>query len=595
MSPILTHLRGLFPRASDVKQVRKSWRSDLTAGITVGVVALPLALAFGVSSGVGAAAGLITAIVAGLVAAIFGGSRVQISGPTGAMVVIIAPLVATHGIAVLPLLSVLAGTIVVIGGVLGLGRAISLIPWPVIEGFTLGIAITIFMQQVPAAFGVEPIPGINSLQAAFISAFSANWPDAALTLGLTAAAVVFIILFDKFAPKIPGSLVVVVLATLALWLTKWDVALIGEIPSSLPAPVIPEANMNLVTTLLPGALAIALLAGVESLLSARIAAGMMEGGSYEPDRELFGQGLASIASGLFGGMPATGAIARTAVNVRSGGRSRLASIVHALVLIVVVYALSGLVSFIPLFALSAVLMVTTFRMVTGKTIRQIMRSTRSDALVFILTATITVGLDLIWAIVVGVVVAGILVLRHFANQSGVYREYPITDPRIAVFRLDGSMFFGVSDRIETELSRLQGVDVIILRLSRIGVMDATGAKALSDLAANLTRRGKLVIIKGLPEQYRILVTRMGLFGLDRGSALMVDNMEDALFIAQHPEAHELLLKDISREGAGSVKVSLRVEAVLRGAGGESFTAETAEAAEPADTAEPARSDDSDPQ
>ncbi|WP_207203757.1 SulP family inorganic anion transporter [Actinomyces minihominis] len=543
--------------------MRRSWRKDLIAGVTVGVVALPLALAFGVSSGVGAAAGLITAIVAGFVAAVFGGSRVQVSGPTGAMVVIIAPIVAAEGVGVLPLLSVLAGLMVILGGILGLGRAISLIPWPVIEGFTLGIAVTIFMQQVPAAFGVEPIPGLNSLQGAFQAAFSASWPNAALTLGLTAGSILLILALERFAPRVPSSLVVVVVATLLLWLARWDVALIGEIPSSLPAPVLPAANLEIVGRLLPAAAAVALLAGIESLLSARIAAGMMQGGTYEPDRELFGQGLASVASGLFGGMPATGAIARTAVNVRSGARSRLAAITHALLLLIVVYAASGLVSFIPLFVLSAVLMVTTFKMVSGETIMQIMRSTRSDALVFVITATITIGLDLIWAIVIGVLVAGVLVLRHFANHSGVYRENHGAGPRVAVFRMDGSMFFGVSDRIESEISQLSGVDVVILRLSRIGVMDATGAKALADLSGDLNRRGKLVIIKGLPKQYRSLVERMGLVGEHSGSALLVDNMEDALYLAGHAESHAGLLKSIARDGSGSKSVSLRVKAVIR--------------------------------
>ncbi len=527
MKPALLHIRSLLPRPSDLRHIRESWRSDILAGITVGVVALPLALAFGVSSGVGAAAGLVTAIVAGLVAAIFGGSRVQVSGPTGAMVVIIAPLVVEHGAAVLPLLSVVAGILVLIGGILGVGRGISLIPWPVIEGFTLGIAITIFLQQVPAAFGVEPIPGLNSLQGAFHAAFSAPWPAAGLTLALTALSVIAILLLEKFVPKVPSSLVVVVAATLLLWLTGWGVAVIGEIPSSLPAPVMPDANLDLVMAILPGAAAVALLAAIESLLSARIAAGMMPGGTYEPDREMFGQGLASIASGLFGGMPATGAIARTAVNVRSGGRSRLAAIVHALLLLLVVYTASQLVAFIPLFALSAVLMVTTFRMISAKTVRQIMGSTRSDALVFVATATITVGLDLIWAIVVGVIVAGTLVLRHFANRSGVYREFVVEDPKIAVFRLDGSMFFGVSDRIESEIEKLAGVDVVIIRLSRIGVMDATGAKALSDIATRLQQNGQLVIIKGLPHQYVTLMARMGLTG-EEDHVQLVDNMDDAV-------------------------------------------------------------------
>ena len=498
----------------------------------MGVVALPLALAFGVSSGVGAAAGLVTAIIAGLTAAIFGGSNVQVSGPTGAMVVIIAPLVAEHGVGTLPLLSVMAGALVFAGAIAGIGRAISLIPWPVIEGFTLGIAITIFLQQVPAAFGVEAIPGLNSLQGAFRAAFQAPWPDAAVTLLLTAGAVILIFLIERFAPKVPASLVIVALGTILVLVFKPGVDLIGEVPSSLPAPIPPAATPDLIAALFPGAVAVALLAGIESLLSARIAAGMIPGGTYEPDRELFGQGLASIASGLFGGMPATGAIARTAVNVRSGGRSRLSSVIHALLLLLIVYAASGVVAVIPLFSLSAVLMATTFKMVSGRTIRQIMGSTKSDAFTFIITAGLTVALDLIWAIVAGMVVAGTLVLRRLASRSGVFRENRTDDPRIAVFRIDGSMFFGVADRMQTEVPRLKGVNAVILRLSRIGVMDATGAKALSEVVETLRNQGKNVIVKGLPGQYRPLVDRMGLESAVGDTDLIVESWDQAMELAR---------------------------------------------------------------
>lgn len=532
MTPVFSHLRDLLPNAEDFRQVGRHWRADILAGITVGVVALPLALAFGVSSGVGAAAGLVTAIIAGLVAAIFGGSNVQVSGPTGAMVVIIAPLVATHGAGVLPLLSIIAGILVLAGGIVGIGRGISLIPWPVIEGFTLGIAITIFLQQVPAAFGVEALPGLNSLHGAFLAALSASWPDAWVTLTLTALCVAGLLLLNRYAPKLPASLLVVTAATLFVVLTKVPVSVIGEVPSSLPAPTLPFADLDLVLSLLPGAGAVALLAGIESLLSARIGAGMIRGGTYQPDRELFGQGLASIASGLFGGMPATGAIARTAVNIRSGGRSRLSSVVHALLLLAVVYAASKVVAHIPLFVLSAVLMVTTFGMVSGRTIRQLMGSTKSDAFTFITTATITVALDLIWAIVVGVLVAGVLVLRRLAGRSGVYREDRSGDPRIAVFRVDGSMFFGVADRMSREIPRLAGVDVVILRLSRIGIMDATGAKALSEVAQSLRTEGKHVIVKGLPGQYRPLADRLGLESSVGDADQIVDDWDQAMTLAR---------------------------------------------------------------
>ncbi len=582
MNQVLSHLRSLLPRTSDLRQVKRHWRADIPAGLTVGVVALPLALAFGVSSGVGAAAGLVTAIIAGLTAAIFGGSNVQVSGPTGAMVVIIAPLVAQHGVGALPLLSVMAGILVFAGAIAGIGRAISLIPWPVIEGFTLGIAITIFLQQVPAAFGVEAVPGLNSLQAAFRAAFQAPWPDAAITLSFTAGAVVLLLLLERYAPKIPASLIVVALATILIWITKPGVDLIGEVPSSLPMPTAPAATPELMMALLPGAVAVALLAGIESLLSARIAAGMVPGGTYEPDRELFGQGLASIASGLFGGMPATGAIARTAVNVRSGGRSRLSSIIHALLLLVIVYAASGVVAFIPLFSLSAVLMVTTFRMVSGRTIRQIMGSTKSDAFTFVITAGITVALDLIWAIVAGMVVAGTLVLRRLASRSGVYRENRTSDPRIAVFRVDGSMFFGVADRLQSEIPRLTGVDVVILRLSRIGVMDATGAKALSDVVEALRSQNKQVIVKGLPGQYRPLVDRMGLESAVGDTDLIVDNWDQAIAMAKELSAEAALAETARTEAA-------RIEAAkLEAARAKSAQAEAAQ--EEADRLEIARAE-----
>lgn len=319
---------SLFPSKSDYALVKRTWRGDLLAGITVGIVALPLALGFGISSGAGAEAGLITAIVAGIIAAVFGGSNVQVSGPTGAMVVVLAPIVASHGVPAVVLVTLMAGLIVVAAGFLRLGRAVSFIPWPVIEGFTLGIGVIIFLQQVPALTG----PGgnltghTNVAVAAFLSLIHADpvylmWAVAAVLI-----VVACMVGLPRLHKAIPGSLVAVIVVSVLAVLIPNPLANIGALPSTFPTPTVPALNWELTQSLMVPAVAVAALAAIESLLSARVAASMADTGPYDPDRELVGQGLASIGAGLFGGMPATGAIARTAVNVRSGGRTRVAAV-----------------------------------------------------------------------------------------------------------------------------------------------------------------------------------------------------------------------------------------------------------------------------
>ncbi len=539
---IRTHFSALLPQREDYSLAARFWRTDILAGITVGIVALPLALAFSLSSGLSASAGLVTAIVAGIVAAIFGGSHLQISGPTGAMVVVLAPVVATHGAGVVPLLSVMAGIAVLAAGVLGLGRSVSFIPWPVVEGFTLGIATIIFFQQVPGALGQSAVPGVNAVLAAWHAALDATWSIAALTLLLAGIVAATTIVAPRIHPLLPGSLIGVIVATLVAELGGLAVPRIGEIPASLPAPELPAMSFSLIQSLAGPALAVALLAAIESLLSARVAAGMIAGGTYQPDRELFGQGLASIASGLFGGMPATGAIARTAVNIRSGGRSRLASLVHALVLVGVVLLASGLVSRIPLSALAGVLMVTATRMTSRHTVFSVLRSTRSDAVVFLVTAGITIGLDLIQAIAVGIGIAGVFILRKLSERSGITREEipgaTEQDATIAILRLDGAMFFGVTDRIETEAARLRGVSVVILRLSRVGILDATGARSLTDIVTSLRERGMLVLIKGLNPAHRGLTERLGVAGALGDAEHSFDSLESALAYARRYVAEQ---------------------------------------------------------
>jgi SulP family sulfate permease len=533
-----------LPSKLDYAGLGKSWRTDLLAGITVGIVALPLALAFGVSSGVGAEAGLITAIVAGLVAAVMGGSPVQVSGPTGAMVVVLAPVVAVHGTGSVAPLSLMAGLLVCVLGFSGLGRAVAFIPWPVVEGFTLGIAAIIFLQQVPLATGTSGLPGHNTLVAAVEAASAATAPTALLTLGLVAGVAVVMVLVQKLLRALPASLIAVLLAAAAAELFALDTPRIGPLPHSLPAPAVPAFDVELLGSLAMPAVAIACLAAIESLLSARVAAGMTgpdgrPGGPYSPDRELTGQGLASIAAGLFGGMPATGAIARTAVNVRSGAKTRLAAAVHAVVLLAIVYLASGMVSRIPLAALGGVLMVTAVRMVSRRTVAAILRSTRSDAAVFILTAVITVAFDLIVAIQIGLAAAALFALRTFASLSSVQRE-EVPGPRaegdehIAVLRLDGAMFFGAAERILQEISQVKDVQVAIIRLSQLRMLDATGAHALVEVVSALELRGITVLLKGVRPDHLQLVTNVGVIRSLRHHKHLFGHLGDAV---EHARSH----------------------------------------------------------
>lgn len=535
----LRTLRSLLPSIADYRDVKRTWKGDLVAGVTVGIVALPLALAFGVSSGAGAESGLVTAIIAGVIAAVFGGSNVQVSGPTGAMVVVLAPIIATNGLGALAVVGLLAGIIVVVAGVLRLGRAVTYIPWPVIEGFTLGIAIIIFLQQVPAALGTEPGPSTNALIAAIESLPTLSWPEAgwALAIVLVVSAVMV------FAPKIhrllPGSIIAIVLVSVIAVVAQLPVATIGELPPGLPMPIVPELSLDSVTPLLGPALTVAALAAIESLLSARVAASISDTGPYDADRELVGQGLASVASAFFGGMPATGAIARTAVNVRTGGRTRLAAIVHAVLLAGIVLAGASIVAVIPLAALAGVLMVTSTRMISVATVRTVMGSTRSDAIVFVLTAIITVTFDLIYAVLIGIAVAAFFALRALARSSGVHREElpgPAEpgDERIALFRLEGALFFGAAERMLERVGDIRDVEVVIIRMSQLQILDATGAQVINELIQALERRGVTVLVKGIQTRHLQLFTHVGAIASLRHQNHLFEELPAAV---EHARSH----------------------------------------------------------
>lgn len=518
-----------LPRRSDYADLRRTWKGDLLAGVTVGVVALPLALAFGVTSGVGAAAGLVTAIVAGLVAAALGGSSLQVSGPTGAMTVVLLPIVADFGTGAVFTVAVMAGVLVIALGLAGLGRTIAYIPWPVIEGFTVGIAAIIALQQVPFALDVPKPDGDRTVLIA-LDALRAVDPATALpALAIVALVALVMLVLPRVRRGLPASLVAVAAATLAVEALSIDTARIGALPAGLPGPSLPPLDPETLRVLMGSAIAVAALAAIESLLSAKVADGMSDTRRYDPDRELVGQGVANIASGLFGGMPATGAIARTAVNVRSGARTRVAAMVHAIVILLVVLVGASLVGRIPLAALAGVLIVTAFRMVDVGSARSILRSGRSEAAVFLLTAVITIAFDLILAVEVGIAVAAVLALRAFARQSGVERQdvgelaVEVTDgdevrllrERIAVYRVDGALFFGAAQRFLDELAAVGEVEVVILRLSGLRLLDATGANALAEIVRDLERRGIAVLLKGVREEDRRLLQAVGVVGPQR--------------------------------------------------------------------------------
>ncbi|QVI25645.1 SulP family inorganic anion transporter [Mycolicibacterium neoaurum] len=536
-----TTARALLPGARDYAGLRSSWRHDVLAGITVGVVALPLALAFGISSGVGAAAGLVTAIVAGIVAAVFGGSHVQVSGPTGAMAVVLAPVVAQHGLSSVAIVTILAGAMVFVAGATGVGRLVTIIPWPVIEGFTLGIAVIIFLQQVPAAVGTAAPEGKRPLAAALEALTTADGVTARWALLVVAVVIVVMVGLRRLLPTFPSSLVAVIVASVVVSVAALPIPRIGELPAGLPVPAWPQADLAAMKALFGAALAIAALAAIESLLSARVAASLSGTAAGDPDRELVGQGMASVAAGLFGGMPATGAIARTAVNVKAGARTRIAALTHSVLLIGVVYLLSGPVGAIPLAALAAVLMVTATTMISGGVIARILRSGRSGALIFVVTAGVTVCLDLIQAVELGMLVAALFALAAVARRSGVHREalpgpYRPGDEHIMLLRLDGAMFFGAAERISDTIAELaaSGPAVVIIRMSGLHHLDATGAHALSRITDQLESRGTLVIIKGVdPEQHELL-TNIGIHQSLRHETHLMDSLDEAI---AHARAH----------------------------------------------------------
>jgi len=501
--------------------MRRNPKRDILAGITVAFVALPLALAFGAASGLGAGAGLITAIVAGALAAIFGGSNLQVSGPTGAMTVVLLPIVAVFGVSGVLVVGLIAGVILIILAFAGAGKYMQYIPLPVVEGFTLGIAVIIGLQQVPAALG-QTSEGEKVVASAWNAVLDfINSPDWA-ALGLAAFVALSILLALRLRPGLPVALPAVALATIIVVALNLNVTTIGALPRGLPAPTLPAIPWDQISALLLPAVAVAALAALESLLSATVADAMSVGERHNSNRELFGQGIANIAAPLFGGVPATAAIARTAVNVRTGARSRLAALTQSAALLIVVLVAAQWVSYIPLAALAGVLLATVVQMVEVSSLRALLRSTRGDAVVLVSTALATIVFDLVVAVIIGLVIAGLYALNQVAKSARVdeipldgsdhtAEEQELLDEHVVAYRLDGPLFFGAAHRFLLEVSEVSDVRVVILRLSRVNSLDATGANVLKDTITTLENRGITVLLSGIRDEHHSIFDVLGVY------------------------------------------------------------------------------------
>ncbi|WP_028803728.1 SulP family inorganic anion transporter [Streptomyces sp. 142MFCol3.1] len=534
----------LLPGRADLTGLRRDPRRDLLAGLTVAIVALPLALGFGITSGLGAEAGLATAVVAGALAAVFGGSNLQVSGPTGAMTVVLVPIVGKYGPGGVLTVGLMAGLMLVALAALRAGRYMQYVPAPVVEGFTLGIACVIGLQQIPNALGVPKPEGDRVLVVAWRAfeefATSPNWT----AVGFAVAVAAVMLVGARWRPTVPFSIVAVIAATAVAQLAQLDAAKpIGDLPAGLPIPSLSFLGLGSLGALLAPAVAVAALAALESLLSASVADGMTVGQRHDPDRELFGQGIANMAAPLFGGVPATGAIARTAVNVRTGASSRLAALIHAAVLAVIVFAAAPLVSKIPLAALAGVLLATAIRMVEVGSLRAMAKATRSDAVILVLTAVATLAVDLVRAVIIGLVVAGALALRAVAGQARFDQvpldrgdhsaeEHALLAEHIVAYRIDGPLFFAAAHRFLLELAEVADVRVVILRMSRVSTMDATGALVLKDAVEKLRRRGITVLASGIRPGQRQVLDAVGALDLLRHEGREYDTTPGAIRAAR---------------------------------------------------------------
>lgn len=522
---------------------------DTIAGMIVGIVAIPLAIAFGISSGVGPTEGLVTAIIAGFLISAFGGSKVQIGGPTGAFIVIIYGIIQQHGLTGLLIATIMAGILLIFMGLFRLGNVIKFVPYPVIIGFTAGIAVTIFTTQMNDLFGM----GIQDAPADFIHkwiCYFEHWRDInwwAFAVGIIS--LLIIVFSTKISKKIPGSLVAIVLMTLIVWILRefggvTSITTIGDLytlPDGMPAPHLPalhlaegETLFMLVRDLFPSAFTIAMLGAIESLLSAMVADGVI-GDKHNSNTELIAQGIANVVVPFFGGIPATGAIARTMTNINNGGRTPIAGIIHAVVLLLVLLFLGPLVGMIPMACLAGVLIVVSYNMSGWRSFLWLAKAPKSDFIVMLVTFVLTVIFDLTIAIEVGLLLAVILFLKR-TNEATVIRSFSDEidptyhndvrlhgndldmlhiPPHTEVYEIDGPYFFGIANKFD-EISQRIGTDgqkVRILRMRKVSFIDSTGIHNLEQLYFRSQRCGMTLVLSGVNKHVFKTLEKSGLVQL----------------------------------------------------------------------------------
>ncbi|MFT3965274.1 MAG: SulP family inorganic anion transporter [Sphingobium sp.] len=524
-------------------------RRDALAGLTVAIVALPLAMALAITSGASPDKGLVTAVVAGFLISLLGGSRVQIGGPTGAFVVVVFNVIAQHGYDGLLLATLMAGFMLIVAGYSGLGSLVRFIPQPVVTGFTAGIAVIIASSQVKDFLGLS----MASVPADFLPKWEAYF--AALdtmrigTLAIGAGSLALIVAMRRWAPRLPAFLIAVIAASILVTLLHLPVETIGsrfpDLPTGLPAPALPDISLLKVQSVMPSAFTIAFLAGIEALLSAVVADGMI-GSRHRSNQELVGQGFANIASALFGGLPATGAIARTATNIKAGGITPVAGMLHAAFLLLFMLFASGLMAYVPLAALAAILFMVAWGMSEHHRFLQLLRMPNGDRALLLLTFGLTVLVDLTVAIGVGVTLASLVFMMRMSRTVEIASDMPgaareddaeeigqrdALPEGVEIFRIDGPIFFGVANDLLDTLRRIgRAPKVIILRMRRVSLLDASGVTTIGDMVSQASAAGTQVILSGVRAQPLAMLERVSL-GLQSRRVIHCADLPEALRVA----------------------------------------------------------------
>lgn len=547
---------------------RRQFVSDLAAGVTVGLVALPLAMAFAIASGLSPQAGIYCAVVTGLVVSALGGSRVQIAGPTGAFVVVVAGIVSKHGVDALFMCTIMAGVMLVVLGLTGMGSTVRFIPRPVVVGFTNGIAILIASTQLRDFFGLElrEVPGeFAGRMAALVSHAGTFSPQATL---VALATLTIVVVAVRWFPRVPGSIVALVVVTVGTRALGLDVETVGSrfggIPSGLPQFAVPAFHLSLVPALLSPAITVGLLGAIESLMSAMVA-DRMSGDRHDSNMELVAQGVANVLSPFVGGLPATGAIARTATNIRSGARTPVAGIVHALTLLVILLVAAPLAGAIPMAVLAAMLMVVSYNMGEWREIPELLRLTWTEVAVWLTTFALTVFADLTVAVEVGMVLAALLFIRRVAETTTIAAVTPeyIEDsrhhslhrlaipPYVRIFRIHGPFLFGATDKLDIVSDHLESLpEIVVLRLRNMNAIDGTGLRAFEELADVLHASGRELVLCGARRQPAHLMERAD-FHRHVGPENICENVGEAMARAEQIHRERMHRADADRQEAST--------------------------------------------